>query len=288
MTFVRKKKINGREYYYLVKSVRNEKNIERYIGLNPPTKKEIMLFEEEYDNTKTFLILKEETLSKIKQAYKKKLTKASKDELIKLEEHIITQFTYNTSRIEGSALTLKDTSLLLNQGIAPNNKPFRDIKEVENHKKAYLFLKSYKKDIDRNLILSLHRILKQDITEDAGTFRNAGVRIGDMIGLNHKLISTEIKNLLEWYNKNLLHPIELVSQFHCIFERIHPFFDGNGRVGRLLMNHTLLRKGYPPVIMQNKNKKRYYNALIKGQKGNYLLIIKYIVSEIETQSGIFF
>lgn len=290
MAFARKKVINGKEYYYLVKSVRNGKNIERYIGLNPPTKKEIRLFEEEYSATKTFLMLKEEILSKIKQAYKKKLSKGSQDELAKLEEYMITEFIYNTSRIEGSSLTFKDTNLLLNQGIAPGNKPFRDVKEVENHKKACYFLKDYKKDIDASLILSLHRILKQDISEDAGTFRNAGVRVGNMIGLNHKLIPTEIKNLLVWYNKNnnLLHPIELVSQFHCIFERIHPFFDGNGRVGRLLMNHTLSRKGYPLVIIQNKNKKRYYNALIKGQKGNYLLMIKYLVSELENQSSLLF
>jgi len=290
MAFVRKKAINGKEYFYLVKSVRDGRNIERYIGLNPPSRKEIRLFEEEYSSTRTFLILKEEVLSRIKRAYKKKLSKGSQDERIKLEEYIVTQFTYNTSRIEGSALTLKDTNLLLNQGIVPGNKTVRDIKEVENHKKAYYFLKRYNRDIDENLILSLHRILKQDVTEDAGTFRDAGVSVGNMIGLNHKLIPGEIENLLIWYNKNkkLLHPIELVSQFHCIFERIHPFFDGNGRVGRLLMNHTLSRKGYPIIIIQNKNRKRYYNALIKGQKGNYLLMVKYLVSELEKQSSIFF
>ena len=110
-----------------------------------------------------------------------------------------------------------------------------------------------------------------------------------MVGLNHKLIPLEIKNLIMWYKKNktILHPVELVSQFHCIFERIHPFFDGNGRVGRLLMNHTLFRKGYPPVIIQNRSKKRYYNALIKGQKGNYLLMVKYLASELEKQYSIF-
>ena len=289
MVFVRKKKINGKEYNYLVKSIRNGKTIERYIGLNPPSKKEIKLFEEEYSATKTFLVLKEEFLSKIKQSYKNKIENGSKDELAKLEEYMVTQFTYNTSRIEGSALTLKDTDLLLNQGIVPGNKTIIDVKEVENHKKAYFFLKDYKKDTDENLILSLHRILKKDITQDAGVFRNAGVRVRNMVGLNHKLIPTEIKNLIDWYKKNKdnLHPIELAAQFHCIFERIHPFFDGNGRVGRLLMNHTLSKEGYPIVIIQNKNKKRYYNAIIKGQNGNYLLMIKCIVSELEHQYQIF-
>jgi len=281
MTFLRKKKIYGNEYYYLVKSIRNGKNIERYVGLNPPTKKEIKLFEEEHDNTRIFFSLREKILSNISEAYKSKLRNASHDELNKIEEYIVTQFTYNTSRIEGSTLTLNDTNLLLNQGIVPGSKPFRDAKETENHKKAYIFMKNYSKDIDKNLILSLHKILKQDISEDAGSFRNAGVKVGNMIGLNHKLIPVEIDNLINWYKKAELHPIELVAQFHCTFERIHPFFDGNGRVGRLLMNHTLVRKGYPPVIIQNKNKKRYYNSLIKGQKGNYLLMIKYLVSELE-------
>ncbi len=290
MVFVRKKQISGREYYYLVKSVRNGKNIERYVGLNPPSKKEIGLFEEEQNSTRIFLAIKEDMFIEIKKNYKKKLKGASKDELAKIEEFITTQFTYNTSRIEGSTLTLKDTNLLLNQGITPGNKPYRDIKEIENHKNAYMFSKMYKKDIDKNLIFSLHRILKKDISEDAGAFRTAGVKVGEMMGLNYKLIPTEIGNLIAWYRKNrdILHPIELVSQFHCTFERIHPFFDGNGRVGRLLMNHTLARKGYPPVIIHNKNKRRYYNALIKGQRGNHLFMIKYLVSELENLSKILF
>lgn len=283
MVFIRKKKINGKEYHYLVKSQRNKKNIERYVGLNPPTKEDIRLFSEEYSTIKTYLQKKEKIISKINTVYKKKLSKGSKDEIKKIEDYIITSFTYNTSRIEGSTFTLKDTDFLLNHGIVPGDKTIRDVKEIENHRKAFLFSKEYKKDIDKNLILELHRILKNDVTEDAGKFRNAGVRVGDMVVLNHKLIDTEIKNLLSWYNKNKknLHPIELVSQFHCTFERIHPFFDGNGRVGRLLINHTLSRLGYPPIIIQNINKRRYYNALIRGQNGNYLFFIKFLVFELE-------
>ncbi|HZX45609.1 MAG TPA: Fic family protein [Candidatus Nanoarchaeia archaeon] len=283
MAFVRRKSVNGKLYYYLVKSVRNGKNIERYIGLNQPGKKDIQLFEEEHSILASFLEKSEPFLSEVKKAYRKKLARGSKDEITQFEEMIVTQLTYNTNRIEGSRLTYKDTNLLLNHGIVPGNKTIRDVKETENLKKVYLFSKGYKKDIDESLILSLHRILKEGISEDAGAYRTAGVMVGDMVGLNCKLISLEIKNLLAWYNKNKnkLHPLELTAQFHCTFERIHPFFDGNGRVGRLLLNHTLSRKGYPPLIIQDKNKKRYYNALIKGQKGNYYLMIKYMASELE-------
>lgn len=286
--FVRKKKIKGREYYYLVHSTRIKgkvKKIERYVGINPPSQKDLQKYTEEFDSTKEFLLSNKNALSRIKQDYLRKLKKGKKDELRNIEEEIITKFTYDTSRIEGSSLSYKDTKMLLQDGISPKGKPIRDIKETENHKKAFLYMKeNLKKDISKKLILELHGLLKKDATEDAGKFRDGQVFVGKLIPIKASMIETEIDNLILWYRTNKkLHPLELATIFHCIFERLHPFFDGNGRVGRLLLNFILIKNKYPIVIIQNKNKRRYYNALVRADSGNYLYMIKYLFSELEQQ-----
>ena len=288
--FIRKKKVNGKYYYYAVKSTRIDgkvKKYERYIGLNPVPKKELKKYEKEFGQIKIFLANNKDNLDKIKNKYSEKINNASKDELANIEENIITKFTYDTNRIEGSSLSFKDTKMLLQEGISPKEKPIRDIKEAENHKRAYLFIKEYiSKDITKGFILQLHKILKENITEDAGSFRDAQVRVGNLIPVNAKLVKTEIENLISWYNKNkkTLHALELATIFHCIFERIHPFFDGNGRVGRLLLNFILLKRKYPTVIVQNKNKRRYYAALQKADNGNYYYMLRYLFSEMEKQA----
>lgn len=287
--FVRKKKVKGRWYYYAVQSTRlgsdKWKKVERYIGLNPPSKKEIEGYKTEFDRIKQFLSEKGEELEKIRRLWLDKKKNATKDEIMKLEESVIIKFTYDTNRIEGSSLSYKDTKMLLQDGIAPREKPMRDIKEAENHRKAFIFMKeSLPKEINRELILGLHRILKESVTEDAGKFRDAQVRVGDLVPIKADMVETEMENLLKWHKKNRnLHALELAAVFHCIFERIHPFFDGNGRVGRLLLNHIFLKKGYPVVIVQNRNKRRYYNALKRADDGNYLYMIKYLFDELKNQ-----
>src|SRR3989344_1726580 len=295
MVFVRKKRIAGKEYYYAVKSTRISQNkwkkIEHYVGINPPSKKDLEAYEKEFNSIKDFLSSKKEALEKIKRIYAKKTKNATKDELLKLEDDIVTKFTYDTNRIEGSTLSYKDTKMLLQEGITPKEKPIRDIKEAENHKMAFIYMKNnISKDINGNFILELHGMLKKNVTEDAGKFRNAQVRVGDLMPVKADMVNTEIGNLIGWYNKNKkkLHPLELSSIFHSIFERIHPFFDGNGRVGRLLLNFILLKNSYPIVIVQNKNKRRYYNALKHADNGNYLYIIKYLFAELEKQARYYY
>ena len=288
MVFARKKKVKGREYYYVVIPTKKDgkwQKIERYIGLSPPSEKDLGKYAEEFDSIKEFINSKGAELDKIRQAYIAKLKSGKNDELLNIEEDIITKFTYDTSRIEGSSLTYKDTKMLLQEGITPKEKPLRDIKETENHKKAYIYTKqNLKDDINKRLILGLHEILKKDVAEDAGRFRDAQVHVGSFIPIKASMVESEINNVISRYKKNKkLHPLELAAVFHCDFERIHPFFDGNGRVGRLLLNFILLKNNYPVVIIQNKNKRRYYNALRRADDGNYLYMIKYLFSELKGQ-----
>jgi Fic family protein len=288
MSFVRRKRVNGKDYYYLVSSTREEgkvKKIEHYLGMNPPSAKDLDEFSKDFDSIKLFLADKKDELERIRIRYADKISSGTKDELNRLEEEMIIRYTYDTSRIEGSSLTYKDTRNLLMDGISPNEKPLRDIRETENHKEAYLHLKqNIGNMIDRALILKLHSILKKGVTEDAGHFRDAQVTVGNLVPIKASMIESEINNLVKWYMKSdALHPLEAATVFHCIFERIHTFFDGNGRVGRLLLNFILLKRGYPVIIIQNKNKKRYYNALRRADDGNYLYMIKYLCSELQAQ-----
>jgi len=288
LVFARKKKIKGREYYYVVIPTKKDgkwQKIERYIGLSPPSEKDLKKYVEEFDSIKEFIHSKKMELDKIKKTYIAKLKAGKKSELANIEEEIIVKFTYDTSRIEGSSLTYKDTKMLLQDGITPKEKPLRDVKETENHKNAYLYMKqNLKNDIDKEFILKLHGLLKRDDAEDAGKFRDAQVNVGNFIPIKASMIKTELNNIISRYKKNKkLHPLELTTIFHCDFERIHPFFDGNGRVGRLLLNFILLKNKFPIIIIQNKNKRRYYNALRRADDGNYLYMIKYLFSELKWQ-----
>ncbi len=217
IVFVRNKKIKGREYYYLVKSTRTKKGwkkIERYIGINPPSKKDLQEYAQEFDSTKVFLLSKKDILTKIQQDYLNKLNKGKTDEIKNIEEEEIIKFTYDTSRIEGSSLTYRDTKILLQGGISPKEKPLTDIKETENHRKAFLYLKeNLNQDINKKLILDLHKILKNDLAEDAGKFRDAQVFVGDLVPIKASMIETEIDNLLLWYKDNKqMHPLELSAK----------------------------------------------------------------------------
>src|SRR3989338_10324935 len=257
MVFARKKKIKGREYYYVVIPTKKDgkwQKIERYIGLSPPSEKDLGKYAKEFDSSKEFINSKKAELEGIKKSYLAKLMAGKDDELANIEEEIITKFTYDTSRIEGSSLTYKDTKMLLQEGITPKEKPLRDVKETENHKKAYLYMKrNLKGDLNKRLILELHEILKKDVAEDAGKFRGGQVYVGNFIPIKASMIESEINNVISWYKKNKkLHPLELAAIFHCDFERIHPFFDGNGRVGRLLLNFILLKNNYPIAIIRSE------------------------------------
>ena len=163
--FVRKKKVNGREYYYLVESTRiadnKWKKIEHYIGLHAPEKKDLVAYAKEFDKVKLFFAEKKKIFEEIKEKYQKKIKNATKDELFQMETEVVTQFTYDTNRIEGSSLSYKDTKMLLEEGISPREKPIRDIKETENHKKVLLFMKdNLTQEISKDFILQLHKLLK--------------------------------------------------------------------------------------------------------------------------------
>ena len=187
-----------------------------------------------------------------------------------IRDQFILKLTYHSNSIEGSTLTEPDTAAILFDNVALPNKTLTEQLETKNHQTAlnYLFDYVYKKEkINEALVLKLHSILMNGIRPDAGTYRNHAVRITGVNLPTTNYISvpkrmSEAMNQVKNKNKDT---VAFSARIHSIFEQIHPFGDGNGRVGRLLMNALLLEANFAPAIILQQEKQLYYTYLYKAQ-----------------------
>ncbi len=197
--------------------------------------------------------------------------------LEKLKNDISLEWTYNSNAIEGNTLTLQETRLVLEEGITIKGKSLREHFEAKNHEKAIAHLEllvQQKSNISEDHILQLHKLVLDGIEEDfAGRYRNGQVRImganfippaGRKVPELMTEFTQEIKN-----QRNKKNDLELATFIHHRFVWIHPFFDGNGRTARLLMNIILMQSGYPPAVILKNDRKKYYEALNQANKNNY-------------------
>jgi Fic family protein len=183
-------------------------------------------------------------------------------ELERLGEEFLIEFTYNSNAIEGNTLTLQETAMVL-QGLTIDQKPLKDHLEAVGHRDAFQFMQqlvSAKVGLSERIIREIHTLVLIDRPEDKGVYRRIPVRIP---GAHHEppqpyLVPVQMEQLLDDYVKIKRHPIVRAALFHLQFEGIHPFIDGNGRTGRLLINLDLMRQGYPPINVKFADRKRYY------------------------------
>jgi len=204
-------------------------------------------------------------INEIKEEFGRKLK--GTDEKLKQDmfNDFITLYAYNTNAIEGNTFTLRDTDLLLNKGITPQGKSLREANDQLNAKEAFEYILKEKPSITHELIIKINSMLLKNIDLRIGAYRSHNVRV---FGARFETSSAEyvkidMEILLKWYrkNKNKLHPLVLAAVFHHKFERIHPFYDGNGRTGRILLNLILLQNNLPPLIVPDAQRKKYYDAL---------------------------
>lgn len=294
MVYTEIKEKGERKYYYRVKSVRKGKKVEKkrvYLGIDLGKKK--LRKSESYADKELMLLstlLTEEEKKELKEIKRKYIS--SKDVSEKKYEAFVSLFTYDSTNIEGNTLTLQETSQLLFEGITPR-KSIREIREIINHKEAFDFIMDWKKDINKEFILKLHKLvvkdtLKPELKEQVGKYRTLQVYIRGVEWLPSKVeeVPKEMKKLLTWYSKNKkgLHPLILSAYFHSAFETIHSFADGNGRVGRLLMNFTLHKNNFPMINIPHKKKYIYYNALESSQvKGDLRPLVKFLFSLLKEE-----
>ena len=197
--------------------------------------------------------------------------------LVQLREGLNLEWTYNSNSIEGNTLTLRETRVVLSDGMTIKGKSMREHFEITNHHDAISLLESQVSSdaplLERE-ILDLHELVLKRIENDyAGRLRTSGVRIvgANFTPPNAQKVPDLLTELIDFVNANPdeLHPVELASIFHHRFVWIHPFFDGNGRAVRLVMNLILMRKGFPPAIILKNDRKKYYDALNQANKGSY-------------------
>lgn len=226
-----------------------------------------------------------------------KLRPLPKAAVKKLQEQFQIEMTYNSNAIEGNSLTLKETFLVINEGITIKGKPLKDHLEAKDHYEAleyiYDLVQPLKKPtLSEKLIRTIHQLVVKKTDEEwAGRYRTSNVIIA---GAEHKppdasLVPSLIQDLINWYQKSpkKLHPIELASLIHHQLVYIHPFFDGNGRTTRLVMNIFLMRKGYPLVVILKNDRRKYYRVLKQADKGESRPLVRFIAQAVERSLDIY-
>lgn len=220
-------------------------------------------------------VIPEDTLTAKKQAlfqkskkYKNILTEILDNPDIR--DQFILKLTYHSNSIEGSTLSEPDTAAILFDNAALPNKSLTEQLEAKNHQTAlnYLFDHLLKKEkIDEKLVLKLHSILMNGILPDAGGYRNHPVRITgvNLPTANYVSVPDLIADLMRQVENKKENIVALLASTHAKFEQIHPFSDGNGRVGRLLMNAMLLEANFAPAVILQQQKQLYYTYLYKAQ-----------------------
>lgn len=201
-------------------------------------------------------------------------------------------FGYNSNRIEGSALTEKQTALMFEKGILHKDDTdeifmTKDIEEMDGHFKMFYYtMMNVEKPLEEEFIKGMHKNLKEGVFEDRangyaiGDWKNRANMVGDIQVALPQEVPEKIHNLIEEYNKSDEASIYKIAEFHAKFENIHPFQDGNGRVGRMIILKQCLDNNIVPVIIRDDNKAEYYRCLNSAQHENdYSGLVKYFQTE---------
>ena len=277
--YFKEKNISGKKYKYAVKSIRlpskkvailetifkgqNKEELEKIF--EEKEKKEHLKYMLGKYKTDHILTQKEfEKIEEIKMQYRKIQKRLSKTSFKDLLDRFTANFTYESNALEGNSLTLKDVAIVMFENAAIKGKDLREIYETRNSRKVVEMLMKNKFSITEEDIIRMHKLLTKDIGIQTGYKTVPNVIIGRKLETTMpEEVSKDMHELIEWYNKNKesLHIIKLVSLFHGKFEHIHPFEDGNGRVGRFLINIMLIKNKYPPLIIRKSQRLSYLKSL---------------------------
>ncbi|MEW6592082.1 MAG: Fic family protein [Candidatus Hadarchaeota archaeon] len=286
---IHRKKIKGHSYPYLVKSVRlpngkivtinkmldkkekvmSPEALER-IYRNYFVEKEKELYKKfaESNLKKSYIFASGEIakLEEIRVSYKHLINRLSKNQLKDIFDRFTVNFTYNSNAIEGNSLTLKDVAIVMFENGIVKSRDLREIYETRNSRKVVDSILHRKYKITHEDTIKMHKMLMRDIDERTGYKQLPNVLLSfdrEIQTTRPEDVKKEMGNLIKWYEKNSakMHPLELATIFHGRFEKIHPFEDGNGRVGRFLINVILVNNGYPPLIVRKTVRESYISAL---------------------------
>lgn len=214
-------------------------------------------------------------------------------EIKRLRDEFMINNTYNSNAIEGNTLTLRETALILNEGVTISEKPIKEHLEVIGHRDAFEYitkLVSEKVPLSEKEIKEIHSLVLMNDRENRGVYRKLPVQI---LGSKHippqpYMVEKLMEDLLINYNNRIndSNIIEIVAGFHLRFEGIHPFIDGNGRTGRLIMNFELMKAGLLPINVKYSDRNKYYDCFdeyksTQNANGFVDLIANYEIEELE-------
>ncbi|MEK6915172.1 MAG: Fic family protein [Nanoarchaeota archaeon] len=273
------KEINGKEYKYVLKSVRlpDGKVVSlQKIYHNEPKKELNKIFIEKEKQAYLNFVLKKfgedyiinkkelEKIEKIRIDYRIIIKKLSKSSVKDLLDRFTANFTFESNALEGNSLTLKDVAIVMFENASIKGKDLREIYETRNSRRVVDLIFKNKFSINHKDIIKIHKMLVKDINIQTSYKKIPNFILGSKVktALPEKT-HEEMDNLIRWYNDNIekIHPIKLASIFHGKFEQIHPFEDGNGRVGRFLINIILIKNKYPPLIIRKSQRVHYLKSL---------------------------
>ncbi|MGA1849099.1 MAG: Fic family protein [Thermoplasmatota archaeon] len=298
MTYTETKVRNGRSYHYRTMSTRVEGKVRKkriYLGRDlPPELLERLESEADLKLSDPDGLLESDELDKLNAIARRYREHPSDTHDIRHMDFLI-RFTHDSTAIEGNTLTLGETRSLIVDGITPSSKAMREIHEVIGHGKAFDRMFHHKGKMERKWLSELHTILMENILgtgpgEKAGRYRRVNVALkGSNVEFPHySTVPERMRDLLSWYNRKsgTLHPLIAAARFHVEFEVIHPYTDGNGRLGRLLMNQILHERDFPMVNIPKRNKVEYFLSLRKAhESGDMRPFIELLIHLLQTHSS---
>lgn len=285
MVYLRKKQERGKEYYYLEHSRREGgkiKKYSRYIGADLPSERTLENIRSSFFQ-EIFEKIWFSEFDEILENYALDIQNTPHSAIEKSNQAFAIRFTYNSNRIEGNTLNLRETKILLEDGIAPG-KVMDDIKETEAHQRVFKMILKQEEIITKETLLAWHfELFKNTKYDIAGAFRKHQVAIsGSEFTPPHYIeVQEKVDEFFSWFLKAnqemILHPVELAALAHLKLVSIHPFSDGNGRISRLMMNWVLNRYNYPMLVIEYKGRKSYYSSLERSQlKQEPYIFVQYI------------
>lgn len=325
MAYIYKKVIHGKLYYYLRISKRVKGKIIvkdiAYLGnnalnLEDKLKKIPSIYKNEirkaYHNIKKF-IQEEHYLKKVKELKLKENPYLNKNfleevEAIKLHfnnqflrkdkkiidetyKNFLIDFAFNTTSLEGNTITLAEVNKLLNENLTPKDKTLREIYDLQNTEKVFFDIINSDKEISHDFIIQIHDKLLENIDRRKG-YRTHDIRVfkSNFEVSPFPYIKSDMEILLKWHKnyKNKLHPLVLAGIFHQKFEKIHPFSDGNGRTGRIILCYMLMKENYPPLIIKKSRRGDYLDMMDAGNEAglnsiepaHYKDLVNYLAEEM--------
>jgi len=220
-----------------------------------------------------------------------------KEVVSKLNEQFAIEMTYNSNAIEGNTLTLQETAWVIRDGLTIKGKSMKDHLEARDHYNALTYLYELiehdtQKTISEMLIRTIHQLVVRETEQQtAGSYRTGNVLI---TGANHNppdvsAVPGLMQGLVEWMrnNQQKIHPVEFAAIVHHKLVNIHPFFDGNGRTARVVMNLLLLQQGYPLAIVLKNDRKKYYQTLARADAGDLRPFVQFIAQAVERALNVY-